>query len=657
MRLSFLFNLHIVAVSVSDDDSCTYTFDPESDTRDGCESKLEEGELSDSGVWECPHQSIESSQLCAFHTQPEDLPDNTHIEISLWDELDEASGGDGSSSFIGAKIRSLELDSIHQNQDVSTIDFRHATFLGEVSIEESRLESSLDFRGAEFRTGVSFDGSTLQGVRFSESLISGTIDFTSTTLQDDIEIFESNFKSGVDFKLATFESGFRMTKCSVNGKITFPRTFKGAASFHFNTFDSDVVVAYTEFRNFLHFIGNDVRGNALFESSKFRDSAAFNRSTFHSGSLFRSCDFEKKADYSKTNFLAATFFEDVTFEDTADFKSETAADDFFPSAIFGGATYFSDVDFQDQADFRTVYNPEKEDIEATTKIANFHGTTIFEDCDFSEGAKFTKLTRVEGAETAISFQGCRLPRANFEEARLQSATLERAELEKANFEDAILIGADMERVDLSKSDLFGAMLFGTKLYGAILSDIKINDDTLFGHHYKDDYKKGSWVNRQIELVSNKNSLPAQSRGAYIRRKEQRRQQYRANSDHLKWVRSTVSRYTWKHGEGLKNILYTSAGTILGFAALYPLSGGVRVSPKPPISHAINLGIPKLGPFPDTVVTAGNSLYFSTVTFTTLGFGDIQPGTGMGQLLAGAEALIGAILVAAFLFVLGRRTTR
>ena len=52
-----------------------------------------------------------------------------------------------------------------------------------------------------------------------------------------------------------------------------------------------------------------------------------------------------------------------------------------------------------------------------------------------------------------------------------------------------------------------------------------------------------------------------------------------------------------------------------------------------------------------------ALYFSVVTFTTLGFGDLQPTVGLGWFIAGSEALLGAFLIAGFLVTLARRWGR
>jgi voltage-gated potassium channel Kch len=46
-----------------------------------------------------------------------------------------------------------------------------------------------------------------------------------------------------------------------------------------------------------------------------------------------------------------------------------------------------------------------------------------------------------------------------------------------------------------------------------------------------------------------------------------------------------------------------------------------------------------------------------VTFTTLGYGDYRPTTPLGQVLAGTESLVGGVLLALLVAVLGRRLMR
>jgi hypothetical protein len=55
------------------------------------------------------------------------------------------------------------------------------------------------------------------------------------------------------------------------------------------------------------------------------------------------------------------------------------------------------------------------------------------------------------------------------------------------------------------------------------------------------------------------------------------------------------------------------------------------------------------------IVFGKSLYFSTVTSARLEHADIQPLTG-ARAIAGAEALLGQLLMALLVFVLGRNVT-
>ena len=51
------------------------------------------------------------------------------------------------------------------------------------------------------------------------------------------------------------------------------------------------------------------------------------------------------------------------------------------------------------------------------------------------------------------------------------------------------------------------------------------------------------------------------------------------------------------------------------------------------------------------------LYFSTITFTTLGYGDIRPVETFSQLFAGVEAYMGLFMMAILSYTLGRSDRR
>jgi hypothetical protein len=61
-------------------------------------------------------------------------------------------------------------------------------------------------------------------------------------------------------------------------------------------------------------------------------------------------------------------------------------------------------------------------------------------------------------------------------------------------------------------------------------------------------------------------------------------------------------------------------------------------------------------FDDNVSALLNSIYFSVVTFTTLGYGDITP-IGLSRLIAAIEAFCGSFSLALFVVVFVKRMTR
>jgi voltage-gated potassium channel Kch len=59
---------------------------------------------------------------------------------------------------------------------------------------------------------------------------------------------------------------------------------------------------------------------------------------------------------------------------------------------------------------------------------------------------------------------------------------------------------------------------------------------------------------------------------------------------------------------------------------------------------------------ENVMALLNSFYFSVVTFTTLGYGDITP-VGISRLIAAVEAFTGSFSLALFVVVFVKQMTR
>lgn len=284
---------------------------------------------------------------------------------------------------------------------------------------------------------------------------------------------------------------------------------------------------------------------------------------------------------------------------------------------------------------------------------------------------------LSGADlTLTSFEDSKLTSVSLNDATLTLSSLKRTDLTDANFVEATFNNAVLEQSNLTRTNFFGAELSNARLYGAVIDGAQVSRSTTFGEPYKLDcqyesptdddgddptgWDKARWTSRQLKRLSQDNALPDRAREHFVERKEIRRAEHRELGNWFKWLKATGSRYVMRYGEGPKNVVYTSLALVGLFGLLYPLAGGIDETPtgEGTVNHAIDLNpIPDLvGPLPDAVVALLTSFYFSFVTFTTLGYGDIRPATGATQVLATIESFVGALLMALLVFVLGRRTT-
>jgi len=273
-----------------------------------------------------------------------------------------------------------------------------------------------------------------------------------------------------------------------------------------------------------------------------------------------------------------------------------------------------------------------------------------------------------------------LSSVDFEGANLTDASLNNVEACCANFESTLL----------SRATLFGADLRGAQLNGAVLGDVRIDEDTQFLGHpsddgntsphtlsairsrpncvYDPDYEednehenvdKAKSVYRALEELGGKHARPRLQARSFVRRQDLQKQDYWDNAvaddasleERLiagaRWSRARVARATLLYGESPWRVIAWSLGIILSFALLYPLGGWMKPTDGDPITYAQIASNP---------VEILNSVYYSTLTYTALGFGDFQP-VGLGRLLTTVETGLGAVMLALLVFILGRRAAR
>ena len=103
---------------------------------------------------------------------------------------------------------------------------------------------------------------------------------------------------------------------------------------------------------------------------------------------------------------------------------------------------------------------------------------------------------------------------------------------------------------------------------------------------------------------------------------------------MRYARAKTARLTLLYGESPWRVIALSLGFMLAVALIYPLNEWLRPADGVPITYT------QIAQDPSLFL---ESLYFSTLTFTTLGMGGYEP-LGWGQVIVTLNTTFGAILL-------------
>ncbi len=422
--------------------------------------------------------------------------------------------------------------------------------------------------------------------------------FHDSSTDKDIEFFKQKMEGKTDCNFRGYffpgRWSFRNKKFRENSNFR-GATFKGTSDFSGATF-KNVDFRGATFKD-VDFRKTSFQGNADFRGATFKD-AYFSGVTFKGNVIFRGATF-KDADFSGVTFQNADF-SGVTFKGTADFRGVTfkgTAD--FRGVTFKGTADFRGVTFKGTAYFRDV----------TFQNADFRGVT-FQDADF-RGATFHRklelflenVKRIDLRYTEFLFR-------SFITADLTNALFHRAFLENVAFIDCTW---PRNYIIYEEGHMKDKMIYlSFNKLEAIYRDLKQNMQ-----RHGDYTTAGELFYREMEM-KRKGTSKMRERGGL-----------------------TLYKLLAGYGERYWNIATVSVSIILMFALLYGTTDCLQYSIENPRLHKEIIDV----------------VYFSFVTFTTLGLGDITPLTSLGKILICCEAIVGAFMIAVFVVVFVRKMAR
>jgi hypothetical protein len=246
--------------------------------------------------------------------------------------------------------------------------------------------------------------------------------------------------------------------------------------------------------------------------------------------------------------------------------------------------------------------------------------------------------------------------AHLRGADLEDANLQGAKLWGANLQGADLGGANLQGAELLRADLQGAKLFHANLQGAYIGGANLQGADLRGAKLQDANFTGAFVNGSTSFLYCEIDEDTNFRDTAL-------ENTRINSATKTLLKYNIRRMNWEdwykehqflqwpvrwfwsisnYGISTLRIIVWFFGLALVFAGLYYI---LSVVSPPGVVNSLVEG--KEGLVPGWLIPF-RSIYFSIVTMTTLGFGDMHTNcrSFLGHLLLTIQVILGYVLLGA-----------
>jgi hypothetical protein len=233
--------------------------------------------------------------------------------------------------------------------------------------------------------------------------------------------------------------------------------------------------------------------------------------------------------------------------------------------------------------------------------------------------------------------------ANLRKASLEDANLTRADLSQANLEGAIIAHANCRNVDLVDANLTGANMTGANLESAKISSVTYDRKIFFKTLKKVKFSPmGMWEKRYDLLLG----TTCRCKGVHTAScyGSQRFRFFLEDQDYLEELLETrlgkpIVFIWWILADCGRSMMRWAGWSLLFvliFALVFWKMGAQHFS-------VVNL--------PFNLMT---TVYYSMVTFTTLGFGDVAPKTNLAAMLVTIEVIIGYIMLGGLISIFSNK---
>ena len=562
-------------------------------------------------------------------------------------------------------------------------DFSDVRFAGQVSIDEADFQEDACFAGATFEDAASFLGADFYG---RSNDIGDNTTFAGTVFEDYVTFEHASFKHTC-FKNAKFRGDATFENATVAGGCLFTESeFEASADFDEGRFRDDVSFAEASFVGPATFRGVEFEGGAAvldddtsFENADFGEDVVFRNGRF-SYANFTKTDFEGDADFERTKFTDDAVFEGTVFSGMADFDEVVFDADadftnttFRRTAVFRGCEFRGGTNYlEDDAVFeRAVFGNDADFRDTLFESASFVDAAFEGNVDFTE-SEFTDSLRLRassfGEKTYFNFTEAEIadgtiiqPESGWIRFDMTKATLGTVNLRAADPED------ERELLDYFRicDTTFEGFDFAAHLGYLDRNDWRLHtfDAGDHGYEFAEEMTPEMIEKTYLEAknsASEESNIKAAGEFRVKRQQFARRKFYRIAGDSQETV-----------GTRFRNLLRGVENLFLGVSCgyglrLYRITGVFVVFPLL-VGFLFAFGGEPFATSTDQLSSFGElttsdglhtlmiNIYFSYITFLTIGYGGIGPEGIAARFTAAGLVYMNVILAGLFLYALIKRS--